>query len=451
MLDKFGNIFKVQELRDRVLFTLFIFLICRIGAHIPTPGINAEALGAFFQQSQNTLFGLYDMFTGGAFRKVAIFGLGIMPYISASIIIQLLGTTMPFFQRLMKEGEQGRKKINQYTRYGTVFLSVMQAAGVAVFLESITAPTGAPIVLNPGIFFKLMTMLVLTTGTLILMWLGEQITDRGIGNGISLIIFLGVVDTIPAAIFDEVQQVSAGTRHILAEGFLMALMYFTIMAAILLTQGVRKVPVQYAKRMVGRRMMGGQTTHLPLRLNMAGVMPIIFAQSIMFLPQTMASIMADGPMKDWLNSAFSWTAWPYMITEWILIVFFTYFYTAMTFNPVEIADNLKRYGGFIPGVRPGKKTAEYIDTILTRIMLPGAIFLGLLAVSPKILYRYAGSLMGSPISFNLASFFGGTGLLIMVGVALDTLQQIESHLTMREYDGLMKTGRIRGRSRMGTS
>jgi preprotein translocase subunit SecY len=449
MLDKFANIFRISELRDRVLFTLFIFLICRLGAHIPTPGIDAVALGEFFRQSQNTLFGLYDMFTGGAFQKVAIFGLGIMPYISASIIIQLMSTTVPYFQRLAKEGEQGRKKVTQLTRYGTVFLSAMQAFGVAVFLESITAPgTGAPIVLIGGFGFKLTTMLMLTTGTMILMWLGEQITDRGIGNGISLIIFLGVVDRIPSALLDEFQQVAAQTRPLLAELFLLALMALTIMAAILLTQAVRKIPVQYAKRVVGKRVMGGQSTNLPLRINMAGVMPIIFGQSLMFFPQTIATLLPAGGMKDWLNTAFAWTAWPYLITYWLLIVFFTYFYTAMTFNPIEVAENLKRSGGFIPGVRPGKKTSEYIDHVLTRITLPGAIFLGFLAVFPQVLFRYAGDLLGSNISFNLASFFGGTGLLIMVGVALDTLQQIESHLTMRHYDGLMGSGRIRGRSRM---
>lgn len=448
MLDKFANIFRIPELRDRVLFTLFIFLVCRIGVHIPTPGIDAGALGEFFTQSQNTLFGLYDMFTGGAFQKVGIFGLGVMPYISASIIIQLMGTTVPFFQRLMKEGEQGRKKITQYTRYGTVFLSAMQAAGVAVFLESIKAPSGMEIVIAKGFGFKLTTMLTLTTGTLILMWLGEQISERGIGNGMSLIIFLGVVDRIPVALFDEFQQVAAQTRPLLAEVFLLALMGATIMGAILLTQGVRKIPVQYAKRVVGNRMMGGQATHLPLRINMAGVMPIIFSQSLMFLPQTLGSLLPEGVVKEFLTSAFSWTAWPYLIMDWLLIVFFTYFYTAMSFNPVDVAENLKRYGGFIPGIRPGKKTSEYIDFVLTRITLPGAIFLGFLAVFPQILFRYAGNLLGSNISFNFASFFGGTGLLIMVGVALDTLQQIESHLTMRHYDGLMKTGRIRGRNRM---
>ncbi len=447
MLDKFANIFRIPELRDRVLFTLFIFLVCRIGVHIPTPGIDAGALGEFFTQSQNTLFGLYDMFTGGAFQKVGIFGLGVMPYISASIIIQLMGTTVPYFQRLMKEGEQGRKKITQLTRYGTVFLSAMQAAGVAVFLESIQAPSGMEIVIAKGLGFKLTTMLTLTTGTLILMWLGEQISERGIGNGMSLIIFLGVVDRIPVALFDEFQQVAAQTRPLLAEVFLLALMGATIMGAILLTQGVRRIPVQYAKRVVGNRMMGGQATHLPLRINMAGVMPIIFSQSLMFLPQTLGTLLPEGVIKEFVNSAFSWTAWPYLILDWLLIVFFTYFYTAMSFNPVDVAENLKRYGGFIPGIRPGKKTSEYIDFVLTRITLPGAIFLGFLAVFPQILFRYAGDLLGSNISFNFASFFGGTGLLIMVGVALDTLQQIESHLTMRHYDGLMKTGRIRGRNR----
>jgi preprotein translocase subunit SecY len=359
-----------------------------------------------------------------------------------------MGTTVPFFQRLMKEGEQGRKKITQYTRYGTVFLSAMQAAGVGVFLESITSPSGAPIVLIPGLSFKLTTMLMLTTGTLILMWLGEQITERGVGNGMSLIIFLGVVESIPMALMDEAQQVIAQTRPLLAELFLLALMGATIMGAIVLIQGVRKIPVQYAKRVVGRRVMGGQSTHLPLRINMAGVMPIIFAQSLMFLPQTLGTLLPEGAIKEFVNNAFNWTAWPYLISYWLLIVFFTYFYTAMSFNPIEVAENLKRYGGFIPGIRPGKKTSDYIDFVLTRITLPGSIFLGFLAVFPQILFRYAGDMLGSNISFNFASFFGGTGLLIMVGVALDTLQQIESHLTMRHYDGLMKSGRIRGRSRM---
>ncbi len=451
MLEKFGNIFKIPELRDRVLFTLFIFLVCRIGAHIPTPGINAQALGDFFQQSQNTLFGLYDMFTGGAFQKVAIFGLGIMPYISASIIIQMMGSTVPYFQRLMKEGEQGRKKITQLTRYGTVVLAAMQASGVSVFLESITSPSGQSIVLNPGIGFKLAVILMLTTGCLIMMWLGEQITERGLGNGISLIIFISVIETIPNAFFDEFQQVAAQTRPLLAEIFLIGLMVVTVMAAILLTQGVRKIPVQYAKRVVGKRMMGGQATNIPLRINMAGVMPIIFAQSIMFVPQTAATLLPEGAMRDWVSAAFDWTAWPYLIVMWALIIFFTYFYTAMTFNPVEVADNLKRYGGFIPGVRPGKKTAEFIDRVLTRISFPGAVFLGFLAIFPQLLMRYASDLLGGALSPAFAMIFGGTGLLIMVGVALDTLQQIESHLTMRHYDGLMKTGRIRGRSRMGSN
>ncbi|MCB1045733.1 MAG: preprotein translocase subunit SecY [Calditrichaeota bacterium] len=450
MLEKFSNIFRIPELRDRVLFTLFIFLICRIGAHIPTPGINAAALGQFFEQSQNTLFGLYDMFTGGAFQKVAIFGLGIMPYISASIIIQLMGTTVPYFQRLVKEGEQGRKKITQLTRYGTVLISLMQASGVSVFLESITSPGGESIVLNPGLGFKFSVILMLTTGCLILMWLGEQITERGLGNGISLIIFIGVIETIPNAFFDEFQQVAAKTRPLLAEIFLLGLMVASVMAAIMMTQGVRKIPVQYAKRVVGKRMMGGQSTNIPLRINMAGVMPIIFAQSIMFVPQTLASMLPESGVKDWVNAAFTWTAFPYLILYWVLIIFFTYFYTAMTFNPVEVAENLKRYGGFIPGVRPGKKTAEFIDHVITRISFPGAVFLGFLAIFPQLLIRFSGDLLGGNLSFNFASIFGGTGLLIMVGVALDTLQQIESHLTMRHYDGLMKTGRIRGRSRMSS-
>ncbi len=446
MIERIANIFKIQELRERILFTLGIFLVVRLGVHVPTPGIDAGALSEFFQQSQNTLFGLYDMFTGGAFQKVAIFGLGIMPYISASIIIQLLGTVTPYFQRLQKEGEQGRKKITQLTRYGTVMISALQASGVAAFLLSVNSPSGAPIVLHPGVGFYLITMLMLTTGTMVLMWLGEQIDARGIGNGISLIITIGIIEGLPRAFLDEFQQLSAGTRPILAEIFLLALMVLTIMAVVLLTTGVRRIPIQYAKRVVGRREFRGQSTVLPLRINTAGVMPIIFAQSIMFLPSTLVTFLPEGAFREGLTRAFDFNSLIYMFLYWLMIVFFTYYYTAIAFNPTDVADNLKKHGGFIPGVRPGKKTADFIDNILTRITLPASIFLGFIAIFPNILVRFSGDLFGSKLSYSTASFFGGTGLLIIVGVALDTLQQVESHLTMRNYDGLMKGGaKMKGR------
>ena len=442
MIKSFQTIFKIPELKRRILFTLGVFLVVRIGGHIPCPGINAQALGEFFSMQQNTLFGLYDMFVGGAFAKATVFALGIMPYISASIIIQLMGTVVPYFQKLQREGEEGRKKITQLTRYGTVGISAMQALGVTVFLESIVTPSGMAAVPHPGIGFRLLIMITLATGTTFLMWLGEQISERGIGNGISLIIFIGIIDRFPYAIFDEIQQLIGGNRQLLMELFLWALMFFTTAAVVVITQGTRKIPVQYAKRVVGRKVYGGQSTHIPLRVNTAGVMPIIFAQAIMFVPSTVATFLPDSGFKDWLTTSFNFGSFTYMALYFILIVFFTYFYTAIAFNPVEVADNMKKYGGFIPGIRPGKNTSDFIDNILSRITLPGAIFLGIIAVFPSIITRY------SNVSYSFSSFFGGTGLLIIVGVALDTLQQIESHLLMRHYDGFIKSGKIRGRRRM---
>ncbi len=444
MLRSFQNIFRIPELRRRILFTLGIFVVYRIGCHVPSPGVNADALGEFFTEKANTLFGLYDMFTGGAFQKATVFALGIMPYISASIIIQLMGTVVPFFQKLQKQGEEGRKKITQYTRYGTVLISALQAFGVAIFLQQLPdSQSGAAVVPFKGYGFQILTMITLTAGTVFIMWLGEQITERGIGNGISLLIFIGIIDRFPIAVMDEVQQFIGQNRSLLFELFMLALFFGVTAAVVLLTQGTRKIAVQYAKKVVGRKVYGGQRTHIPLRVNTAGVMPIIFAQSIMFFPSTLATFLPDGSFRDWLNYAFNFESFTYMAVYGMLIVFFTYFYTAVAFNPVDVADNMKKYGGFIPGIRPGKATSDFMDNILTKITLPGSIFLGLIAIIPSIIMRANPS-----VNYNFASFFGGTTLLIIVGVALDTLQQMESHLLMRHYDGFMKSGRIRGRRRM---
>ena len=436
MLESFGNIFKIRELRQRVLFTLMILVVYRVGGHIPTPGIDTKALAQFFATAGSTLFGLYDLFVGGAFYKATIFALGIMPYISASIILQLLGTVVPFLQRLQKEGEEGRRKITQYTRYGTVGIAALQALGTAVFLESISAGPGMPVVPHPGLGFKLLTVLTFTSGTIFIMWLGEQITGRGIGNGISLIIFIGIIARFPQSVFDEIRELAAGRRGLFVEVFLVALMVGAVMAIIMVTRAQRRIPVQYPKRVVGRKVYGGQATHIPLSVNTAGVIPIIFAQSIMFAPQTLVSFF---PRAEWLQSFsayFNPGSILYSIVYGMVIVFFAFFYTAIVFNPVDLADNMKKYGGYIPGIRPGKRTSEYIDRVLTRITLPGAIFFAVIAVLPYLLIS----------RFNVQYYFGGTSILIVVGVALDTLQQVESHLVMRHYDGFMKRGRIRGRS-----
>lgn len=445
MMDSVKSIFKIPELKRKLLFTALILIAYRIGGHVPVPGVNAEALMAYFEQGQRGLLGLYDMFAGGAFKRATIFALGIMPYISASIIIQLLGAVIPYFQKLQREGEQGRKKINQYTRYGTVAISIIQSFGVSVFLEKIqplmVGDKVAAIVPHPGFGFRLLTMLTLVTGTVLIMWLGEQITERGIGNGISLIIFVGIIARFPNSIFDEIQQVVSGNRSLLTEAFLWALFVGTIAGTVLLTQGVRKIPVQYAKRVIGRKIYGGQSTHIPLRVNTAGVMPIIFAQSILFVPQTVLTLFPTSEFVQSINMLFDYQSWTYWIIFGVMIVFFTYFYTAIAFNPVDVADNMKKQGGFIPGVRPGKKTAEFIDNILTRITLPGSIFLAIIAIFPSFVTKFTN------VSYSFASFYGGTSLLIVVGVALDTLQQVESHLLMRHYDGFLKSGKIRGRRR----
>ncbi|MBN2029849.1 preprotein translocase subunit SecY [bacterium] len=444
MIKSFQSIFKIPDLKNRILFTMGIMVLYRVGCHIPIPGINAVALTEFFAQSRNTLFGLYDMFAGGAFSRAAIFGLGIMPYISTSIIIQLMGAVVPYFQRLQKEGEEGRKKINQITRYGTVFLASMQALGASLFLSSLTSPqTGLPVVPNPGLGFRLLVMVTLCAGTILIMWMGEQITERGIGNGISLIIFIGIVGRFPTAILDEVQNLIGGNRALVVELFIFGVFVAIIGAVVLITEGTRKIPVQYAKRVVGRKVYGGQATYIPIRVSGFGVMAIIFAQSLMFVPQTIRQFFPNSEFVAKVLSYFDLTSPIYWFFFGLLILFFTYFYAAIAFNPVDVADNMQKYGGFIPGVRPGKKTAEYIDHVLSRIMLPAAIFFAVIAIFPYFVTEYLN------VSSSFSQFFGGTSLLIMVGVALDTLQQIESHLLMRHYEGFMKTGRIRGRRVMG--
>ncbi len=434
MLSTFQSIFKIEELRKRIFYTLALFVVYRIGGHIPTPGVDGSLVAQAL--AGDTIFGLLDLFAGGAFRQATIFALGIMPYISASIMLQLLGAVVPYLQRLQREGEEGRRKITQYTRYLTVLIAALQAFGTAQFLSTLEL-SGQKIVYMPYGEFMALTMLTFTCGTIFIMWLGEQITERGIGNGISLIIFIGIIARFPEAVIEEVQYLWFGTRSFFVEVVLVAAMVAVIAAVILVTRAQRKVPVQYPRKIVGRRVFGGATTHLPLSVNSAGVIPIIFAQSIMFLPATVQQLF---PNTEWVSNIVSnWLApgyfW-YSIIYGLIIVFFAYFYTAIVYNPIDIADNMRKNGGFVPGIRPGKRTAEHIEKILTRITLPGAIFFALIAILPWVLIR----------QFNINYFFGGTGLLIVVGVALDTLQQIESHLLMRHYDGFMKKGKIKGRS-----
>ncbi len=434
MLETFQSIFKVEELRKRILFTLGILIVYRIGGHIPTPGIDGTILAQAL--SSNSIFGLLDMFAGGAFAKAAIFALGIMPYISASIMLQLLGAVVPFLQRLQREGEEGRRKITQYTRYLTVLIACLQAWGTAGFLTTINL-NGVSAVHMDTMWFIPLTIITFTSGTIFIMWLGEQITERGIGNGISLIIFIGIIARFPEAVVEEVQMVWYGSRSFLLEVGIVAMMIAVIAAVILITRAQRKIPVQYPRKVVGRKVFGGASTHLPLSVNSAGVIPIIFAQSIMFLPSTVAQLF---PTTEWIQNLVAVGLAPgglwYSIIYGSIIVFFGYFYTAIVFNPMEIANNMRKNGGYIPGIRPGKNTSQYIEKILTRITLPGALFFASIAVLPWVLIARA----------NVNFFFGGTGLLIVVGVALDTLQQIESHLLMRHYDGFMKKGKIRGRS-----
>lgn len=440
MLAAFINSFKIPELKRKILFTLGLLIVFRIGGHVPVPWIDIKALANYWESSRGGgLLELYDMFVGGAFERATIFALGIMPYISASIIIQLLGSVIPFFQKLQKEGQEGMKKINQYTRYGTIFLAAAQSLGVSYFLESMQLTGGASVVIYPGWGFRLMTMVSITAGTVFIMWLGEQIQEHGIGNGISLLIFIGIVADLPGALIGEFQEFRTNDRGIISELLILAFMGVVTAAVVAITQGQRKIPVQYAKRIVGRRVYGGQSTHIPLRVNTPGVIPIIFAQAIMFLPATLGSMFPESDIVQKIVSQFTRETAVYWSFYTLLIIFFSYFYTAIVFNPVDLADNMKKHGGFIPGIRPGKKTSDYIDKILTRITLPGSLFLAAIAILPFFVTKFAN------VSTSFARFFGGTGLLIVVGVALDTLQQMEAHLTMRHYEGFMKRGRIRGR------
>ncbi len=438
--DTFRNIFKIHELRQRIIYTLALLTIVRLGAHITIPGVDAALVTQSMKNAtSDNLFGLYDLFVGGAFRNAAIFALGIMPYISASIILQLLGAVVPYFQKLQQEGEEGRKKITQLTRYGTVFISALQAWGVTVRLLNINVQ-GMPIVPVPvqGFLWTFSTILILTSGTVFMMWLGEQITDKGIGNGISLIIFIGIIARFPFAILDEYRLINSGQRNIVIEVVILAFMALIIAGVVLVTQGTRRIPVQYAKRVVGRKVYGGVTQYIPLRVNTAGVMPIIFAQSIMFIPNTVLSFFPDNDFLQTISGYFHYTSPVYSAIYALMIIFFTYFYTAIAFNPKDVADNMKKQGGFIPGIRPGKQTSDFIDNILTKITLPGSFFLAIVAILPAFVSAWG-------VSGQFSQFFGGTSLLIIVGVALDTLQQIESHLLMRHYDGFMKTGKLKSR------
>ncbi|XWN36184.1 MAG: preprotein translocase subunit SecY [Balneola sp.] len=433
LIENFRNIFKIEDLKNRILYTIGILMIYRVGSYITLPGVDASALIAGAGDA-SSLLGLFDLFVGGAFSRAGVFALGIMPYITASIIIQLAGAIVPYFQKLQREGEEGRRKITQLTRYGTVVITAFQAIAFSINLIA-TAPQA--IVVNE-FAFTLTAMIVLTAGTVFVMWLGERITDRGIGNGISLIIMIGIIAILPANFYNEV---TTKTNLILVIIELAALIV-VIAAVVMLTQGVRKIPVQYAKRVVGRKVYGGTTQYLPLKVNAAGVMPIIFAQSIMFIPSTIGQFFPENETVQFLTAwSADFTGWTYSIIFFFICVFFTFFYTAIAINPKEMADTMKRQGGFIPGVRPGKATVEFIDNILTKITLPGSIFLSLVAILPA----FATNLLGVTPGFAL--FYGGTSLLIIVGVALDTLQQIESHLMMRHYDGFMKTGKIKGRRR----
>ena len=441
MIDKFLNIFRIPDLRKKLIFTGLLLLVYRLGGKVPIPGIDRTALAAMMQGYANSLLGLYDMFAGGFFSQASIFALGIMPYISASIIIQLLGAVVPYFQRLQKEGEEGRKKIIQITRYGTVLIASLQATGMSVFLSSQSTNVGS-VVPNPNFIFYFVTILTMVTGVIFVMWLGEQISDHGIGNGISLIIMVGIISRAPSVFRSQLIQIQNGLSNPLENVFLLMLMFGITMVVVSVTTGVRKIPVQYAKRVVGRKVYGGQATHIPLKILTAGVMPIIFAQALMFLPSTIASFFPQGnSFGDWLQRVFSPTHIVYSLFFAFLIIIFTYFYTAIAFNPVDVADNMKKQGGFIPGVRPGKSTSDYIDHILTRVTLPASVFLALIAIFPTFLSGFFN------VDFSLASFYGGTSLLIIVGVALDTLQQIESQLLIRHYDGFLKTGKLKGRDR----
>jgi preprotein translocase subunit SecY len=458
VIDSFRNIFAIPELRKRLFFMFALLAIYRVGCYIPTPGVDPIALREFVQAAQNTIFGFVNTFTGGSLSRVAIFALGIMPYITASIILQLLTVVWPYLEKLSKEGELGRRKITQYTRYLTVVISMIQSTGIAVFLEKITTPGGAPLVPNPGIGFKLMTIITLTTGCAFVMWLGEQISERGVGNGISLIIFAGIVVGLVPAIIKTYGSIQSGNLRILAVVVLVVFMLAVVGFIVYMERAQRRIPVQYAKRVVGRRIYGGQSTYLPLRVNTGGVIPVIFASSVVMVPATISSMF----QQEWIQRISDYVQWGqpmHYLLYVVAIVFFSYFYVSIIFNPADLAENMRKYGGFIPGIRPGKRTADYIDRILTRITLVGALYLAAVSVLPEFLlsgFKVSGLPFLGPMidpympawftqGMGINFYFGGTSLLIVVGVAMDTVQQIESQLVMRNYEGFMKKGRVRGR------
>ncbi|MGC9373441.1 MAG: preprotein translocase subunit SecY [Bacteroidales bacterium] len=437
LIQTIKNIAKIEDLRYRIGYTIFILIIYRLGSYIVLPGIDPNQLTALKQQTSDGVMGLLNMFSGGSFSRASIFALGIMPYISASIVIQLLGIAIPYFQRLQREGESGRRKINQITRYLTVAILIMQAPA---YLKNLQVQLPASAFVLKGTFFWFSSVVILTSGTMFVMWLGERITDKGIGNGISLIIMIGIIARLPFALFAEFisrfEEQGGGLVVFLLE---MVILFFVFIATILLVQGTRKIPVQYAKRIVGNKQYGGVRQYIPLKVNSAGVMPIIFAQALMFIPLTIAGFANSESLTGFAAAFANITGFWYNFTFAILIILFTYFYTAITINPSQMAEDMKKNGGFIPGVKPGRKTVEFLDTIMSRITLPGSIFLAIIAILPA--FAQIGG-----VNSQWAQFYGGTSLLILVGVVLDTLQQIESHLLMRHYDGLLKSGRIKGRA-----
>ena len=460
MLDTLKNLFAVADLRNRVLFTLGMLAVYRVGNWIPTPGVNTEALRILTEQVQGSMFGLYNMFTGGSLSRATIFALGVMPYISSSIILQLLTVVWPYLERLSKEGELGRRKITQYTRYLTLVLAAVQSLGYAIFLERQTEIAGGlPLVFEPGWGFRLSCMLTLTTGTMFIMWLGEQITERGIGNGMSLIIFAGIVVNFPSAVALTLEQLQTGQIGLLTMAILVVLMVGVIGAIIYVERGHRRITVQYAKRVVGRRQYGGSSTHIPLKVNTGGVIPVIFASSILSFPTMLQGLFAPGSWGDAAVRQIAYGMPLYHLLYVLGIIFFAYFYTAIIFNPDDVSENMRKYGGFIPGIRPGKRTAEYIDNILARITLVGAVYLAIVAIIPEFLMTgfnvapipFIGEQLDAALpnfvknGLGVQFFFGGTSLLIVVGVAMDTVNQVESQLIMRHYDGFMKKTRIRGR------
>jgi preprotein translocase subunit SecY len=434
LIEAILNIFKIPDLKKRVFFSLGMLAVYRVGCHIPTPGINSQALAHFFAQTKGTLLGMFDMFSGGALEKLTVFALGIMPYISSSIIFQLLTVVIPSIEKLSKEGEAGRKKITQYTRYGTIVLSVVQALGISIGLESMRGPAGELVVPSPGWGFRLLTVITLTAGTAFIMWLGEQMSEKGIGNGISLIIFAGIVVRIPTALINSGRLIKTGELSLFVLLLIAALMLAVVAGIVFVERGQRRLPIHYAKRVVGLKTFGAQTSHLPLKVNMAGVIPPIFASSIIMFPATIANFINIPWVRDAAQKMTPGN-WMYELFYVAFIVFFCYFYTAVTFNPSDVAENIKKHGGYIPGIRPGKETSDYLDTVLTKLTFSGAVYISIVCVLPSILIG----------KFNLPFYFGGTALLIAVGVGMDTVAQIESHLITRNYEGFMKGVRIRGR------